>query len=347
MERKLASIQKVLELNPIPGADKIEVCTVLGWKCVVQKGEFKPGDVGVYFEIDSLLPDKPEFAFMADRKFRVKTISLKKQISQGLFIPLSKITYADLSSYKEGDDVTELLGIEKWDPPEESGPGANLGGRKSGNFPVFLRKTDETRIQTTKNFLSRHKGKKFYYTEKLDGTSSTFYYLVEDLYGRTAGKFGVCGRNFEFDYIEDKPNSYWETAKRYNLEEKMKALGLNLCIQCEMVGPGIQKNKYKLAEKKLYIFNAYNVKDQTFFNYEKTKEIAAKLEMETAPILGEFVLDHTVEQLVEMSRGKSVLNKDTLREGIVCRAIVDEVDEELGRLSFKVIQPEFLLKFDL
>ena len=118
MARMLASVQKVLSLEPIPGADRIELARILGWQVVVKRGDFQTGDVGVFFEIDSILPDKPCFEFMKERKFRVRTIRLKKQISQGLFMPFSDL---GIKNYPEGKDLTDILGITKWEPPEDTG----------------------------------------------------------------------------------------------------------------------------------------------------------------------------------------------------------------------------------
>ena len=61
--RKLASIQRIKSLEPIEGKDRIELCTILGWDVIVQKGEFKEGDLVVYCEYDTVLPIKPEFEF--------------------------------------------------------------------------------------------------------------------------------------------------------------------------------------------------------------------------------------------------------------------------------------------
>ena len=348
MERKLASIQKVSELFPIEGADKIEGCSVLGWQCVVQKGEFKPGDIGVYFEIDSVLPsDKPEFAFLEPRKYRIRTIRLRKQIAQGLMLPLSKITYADLSSFQEGDDVTELLGVQKYEPPEESEDGANFRSRRRGVFPSFLRKTDELRIQSVPGFLDRHRGKTFYATEKVDGSSVTLFYLQDALYGKESGYFGVCSRNMEVmkDDGDSYRNAFWEAVENFDLENKIKSLGANICVQGELVGTGIQKNKYKLTDRKIFLYSAYDVVTQRYINRDSLVQIANALGLDTVPMLGEFVLNHTVSELVEMSRGYSKLNPATLREGIVCRPIEECGDPETGRASFKAIQPEFLLKY--
>jgi len=113
--RKLASIQKIRALTPIEGADAIEMATVLGWQLVVKKGEFQAGGLCVYCEIDSILPARPEFEFLKPRGMRIKTIRLRGQISQGICFPLSILPEG--SPIEEGADVTEILGIAKWEMP--------------------------------------------------------------------------------------------------------------------------------------------------------------------------------------------------------------------------------------
>ena len=198
-KRQLASIQKIRKLRPIPGADFILVAEVLGWECIVKKDEFREGDLVVYFEVDSILPQRPEFEFMRERKFRVKTIKLKKQISQGLVMPLSVVPKAlDRSGmYYEGDDVTELLGVTKFDLQAKAERDAlmalenqmrqtkipkwlmnisafryiyfKLNPKIKGNWPSWIQKTDESRIQSSARKLMEHYDKAWYVTEKLDG----------------------------------------------------------------------------------------------------------------------------------------------------------------------------------
>lgn len=350
MERKLASIQRIISLFPIPGADNIEGCQVLGWQCVVKKGTFKINDLCIYLEIDSLLPsDKPEFAFLAPRKFRIKTIRLKGQVAQGLAMPLSDITYADLSAYKEDDDVTEILGIKKYEPPEENIP-ACLRGKIKGQFPSFLKKTDEIRIQAVPGVLERHRGKKFYVSEKLDGSSSSAYIRSSSSTGLIEREFGICSRNLDIkregEFGEDIKNSFWKTAININLEEKMRSLDKNIAFQGELVGPGVQKNKYKLPELDIWFFNVFDIDTHSFYNYVDFVNIITGLGLKTVPILEEIELNHTVDQLVEMSKGKSMIG-ETIREGIIFRPLVEDLDQKIGRLSFKVINPEFLLHYNI
>ena len=206
MERKLASVQRILSVAPIDGADAIVKATVLGWELVVKKDEFKPGDLCVYMEIDSLVPERPEFEFLRPRSFRIRTVRLRKQVSQGIAFPLSILPEGG-SPAEEGLDVTTLLGVRKYEAPVS----IQLSGQVKGSFPAFLRTTDEMRIQAFPEVLVRHRGTVFYLTEKLDGTSMTVYHRQ--------GEFGVCSRNW--DLLEAPGNTLWRVARELGLEEKL------------------------------------------------------------------------------------------------------------------------------
>lgn len=342
-ERKLASIQSILKLEPIPGADAIEKATVLGWELVVKKGEFNVGSLCIYLEVDSIVPDKPEFEFLRARHFRIKTIRLRKQVSQGIAFPLSILPedkYAQLIQAEPADiiglDVTEMLGIVKYEPYIP----ANLAGIIKGSFPSFLVKTDETRIQAEPQVLERHKGKEFYISEKVDGSSMTVYYRQIP-----EAEFGVCSRNL--DLKEDENNSFWKKAKELGLKEKLAALGRNLALQGELVGQGIQKNKYNFPDTRFFVFNIFDIDSHRFLDYAEFLTLAKQLELTTVPIVEDVHrLTEDVPALVKLSNAPSLLNKLAPREGIVLRPWNEERDEDLGRLSFKVINPEFLLKYD-
>jgi RNA ligase (TIGR02306 family) len=351
--RKLASIQVVNTAEPIPNADAIERIRVLGWWVVVKKGEFKPGDKVVYCEIDSLLPERPEFEFLRPSSFkppqvddagatilpagfRIKTVKLRGQVSQGICFPLSLLPPG--TPTEEGTDVTEALGVRKWEPPVPVG----MGGRVKGGFPGFLPKTDETRVQVLEPVLERHRGKTFYVTEKLDGTSFTAF--LRD------GEFGICSRNLWLDETDDS-SLLVRVARRLRLEEKLRAVaaarGFQPAIQAEVIGPGVQKNKYELKEVTLRVFNVLDVGTYRLLDHGVMLEVLREMELEGVPQLGTVVLNHTVDGLVAFSEGTSVLNPKAQREGIVLRPLVEEHDADIGgRLSFKAINPKFLLKYD-
>ncbi len=348
--RKLATIQKILSLNPIEGADNIEVAQVLGWKVVVKKGEFQVGDLCVYCEIDSLMPQRPEFEFLRNSKFRIRTVKLRGQISQGICFPLDILPIENQWHIKElektgyvpalsiggidspiGLDVTEVLGIEKYEAPIP----AELAGEAKGGLPSFLQVTDEDRIQILPHIPKQYAGQSFIATEKLDGSSTTIFWRD--------GLFGVCGRNYE--YFESSTNSMWKFARQNFLEEKLGELGRNLGLQGEIIGEGIQSNKYKLRGQTIRFFRVFDIDKYEYLPYDEMIHIIENtLGLQTVPIIDmNYILPASVDEIVQYADGKSLLNPNIYREGVV---FVRHELKNQGRLSFKAISNKFLIKYD-
>ena len=344
--RKLASIQNIDDLQPIEGADQIVVASILGWKVVVRKGEFQVGEKVVYLEIDSWVPHEiaPFLSkgneprdYEGVKGERLKTIRLRGQISQGLILPLSVIKHESLNSIYSGitfenlypgEDVTDVLNIKKYEPPIP----ACLSGVVRGNFPLFLRKTDETRIQTMPELLTRIQGYKLNAHEKLDGSSMTVYNFE--------GDFGVCSRNLNLK--ESDNNAFWQVARKYDLRNKLPE---GICIQGELVGPGIQKNKYKLPEIDLYVFNVYKIKSEVYLSNDEANQIVSELGLKWVPFVTELEVTErtTVDYLLSIAEGKSLLNEKQEREGLVWRTSTEMELDKYGRVSFKTISNKFLL----
>lgn len=357
--RKLASVRKISEIRPIPKADAIEVALIDGWECVVRKSEgYKVGDLIVYFEPDSVLPEKPEFEFLRDKKFRVRVMKLRGQISSGLVCPLSILPN---KKWKEGDDVTEVIGVTKYDPElaEENkliksdnskkkykNPiikylmrfkwFRNLVNRKNidKTFPYWVKKSDEIRLQNMVNMFNRERdnGTLFTGTEKIDGSSAT--YTLRRI-KKNKFDFAVCSRNLR---LEEDDSNYWKIAKRYNMESVLGDLIGDkefVTIQGEIYGQKIQGNKYKLNGIDFRAFNLIypdrNVPTEEF------TEILSEYGIKSVPIVvKDYKFPETIHDVVEFSKGNSVL-LDRKREGIVFR------NYNKG-ISFKVINPEFLLE---
>lgn len=355
--RKLATLRTISDIRPIKGADQIEVAQVDGWECVVKKGEFNAGQSIVYIEVDSVVPPRPEFEFLRERKFRVRTIKLRGQVSQGLVLPLSILPDG---SYDLGDDVTEILGITKYDP--EAVQEAKLAARqpktpnsplakflmrfgwyrklfmkpkRKGGFPDWIVKTDETRIQnlTTLFNIERDKGTKFSVTEKMDGQSATYFLRKVS---RRKYEFGVCSRNIRLGTPDN--SSYWTIARKYNIENVLKQLigeHQTIVLQGEICGDGVQGNKYRIGGYDIFAFNLIYPDHKC-----TTAEIEKLLEpfgIKTVPIVEEDKqLPETIAELVEYSKGQSVVRLEQKREGVVMR-------NARGNISFKVINPDFLL----
>jgi len=355
--RKLASIRKVSKIEPIEKADSLELAHVDGWQCVVGKGQFKEGDEAIYFEIDSFLPVLPEFEFLRKNcfrstkhlgeGFRIKTMKLRGVISQGLLMPLTgKLgeqvmlwdTVMRLVEDMEGnsDNVKSLddfLGIKKWEVPVSP----SLAGQIKGNFPSFIRKTDQERIQNCYDSMAKkYKDEVFSASVKLDGSSMTVYY--------NNGEFGVCSRNLDIKESED--NTFWKVANKTNLKEALPKLGRNIAIQGELMGPGIQGNREKLSDHELFVFDVWDVDKQEYCSVDNKQEVLSALKQHGAvlsevPIAASWCFpfqdDLTMEELLKISdETKSLTNP--VAEGIVYRSVKDP------NVSFKVISNKFLLK---
>ena len=365
MSRKLASVQKVKAIKPIEGADRIEIVQILNWDCVAQKGQYKIGDLVIYFEIDSLLPDIPAFEFLKGsswsqklNKYKISTHKFRGQISQGLVIPIRQLTeiYNQINKsvvssidYDEGDDLTALLKIEKYEPPVSNGPLGDLI-----HHEWYVPKTDEERIQVCAEnvlpeYIKSEQGD-WYESVKLDGTSCTAG-LFEDA-------FLIGGRN---QWYKDE-NMYTTTVKKYgdiekHLRDYQKLTGKYIAFQGELCGPGIQSNRLGLKEKEWFIFNVW-VSDTGKMDSYKKLDLLRFLNMcddfglMTVPIIPSEAkfnfkdttdIDKTVENLlkhVDNIKYRTFFedaSPNQIAEGVVFR-------KNDMSYSFKVISNKFLLK---
>jgi hypothetical protein len=362
--RKLASIKTISELHPIEGKDRIELAIVDGWQIIVKKGEYQVGDKTVFIEIDSLLPEKPEFEFLRKNKFRIKTMKLSGVLSQGICFPLSILPQN--REYNLEDDVTDIIGIKKYEPnadnkdveePKEINKKFQhpifkllfrylifrkllLPKKQNKGFPEFISKTDETRIQNMP-FILKNKDIKYIAREKVDGQSGTFFLRRMNkkwFWQKENFDFGVCSRNLRL-WKEDN-SSYWTVAKKYNIKSILMDLIKDndfVAIQGECVAPNIQGNKYKVKEPDLYVFNL--IYPDGKIPCLEAEEILAKYNIKWCPLIAkDFILPDTVNELLDFATGASKLH-NTLREGIVLRNYEKNI-------SFKAVSPEFLLKYD-
>jgi hypothetical protein len=363
MARNLASIQRIVALEPIPGADKIVHAQVLGWKCItaIDNG-FKVGDWCIYVEIDSRVPPLPVFAFLEKRHYKVKTIKMRGVYSQGLILPPKD--FPTIIGYEEGKDVTDILGITKIDTyePGEATPGKKqhpldrwlckfwlyrkirpyILPKKEKGWPDSIPHTDETRIQALWNTLEPvfQLNKKWYITTKIDGQSATYYYKKK-LFGSF---FGIYSR--ELRKKEGDGSNWDQMATKYKIKEALKKYGKTVWIQGEIAGPGIQKNKDKFLEKRLFIFNVYVPELKRYLDPTEMIIFCKDFGLEAVPMqsIRISLAGKTIDELVAMSNGPSEWSKDDLREGIVIREMEDY---GLSRISFKVISPEFCIKYGL
>ena len=334
--RKLASIQRIEEVKPIEGADFIVAYRVGGWWIVDRKDSYQVGDLACYLEIDSFAPTslapflskgKEPREYEGVRGERVRTIRLKGQISQGLLLSIEHcFPDQDLSQFTEELDVTEQLGIIKWERPIP----LQLRGQVKGNWPAGIPKTDEERIQSLTKYWDQNRLLTYEVSEKVDGSSMTAGFFDNE--------FIVCSRNINLK--ETDSNRFWLTARKFMLEEKLLGLHMtNLVLQGELLGPGIQGNPYQLEDYEIYVFSVFDQNTHQYLDPATRRQVVADLGLNHVPIIHEEFppSEMSVSDILLMADGRSQITPSTIREGLVFK----QVD---GPVHWKAISNDFLLK---
>ena len=325
---KLASIQTISEIRPIDGADRIEAGTVLGYQTVIKKGEFRPGDRCVWHEPDTVVAEKPEYEFLRKQGFRLKVSRFKGQVSQGLALPLTVLPAAD---FAVGQDVTEQTGIRKYEKPLSP----NLVGVAKRAFPSWMPKTDEPNLRSFPAALDEFIGRECVITQKVDGTSGTFYLR--------GGEFGVCTRNLEL--LDDPASMFWRVAREHRLSEALATLGSDFALQGEVHGEGIQGNHLGVKGVSFAAFNLFDITNHVYANHVVLEEFCQTtgLPMVRTVWRGEFRF--SLPELVQLASAQDYAPGQPA-EGIVTRPVVEARSRilESGRLSAKVISERYALK---
>ena len=351
-DRELATVVKILTIEPIKGADFIELATVLGYQCVISKSDnFKPNDLVIYFRVDSILDiTDPNMDFMAESKGRLKTMRKKNVLSQGLLAPLSWLINRDNGKYNEeyitslveGDDVTLHMGVKKYVAPEELGQYISSRTKVKGifddreDFPDFLKKTDEYRLQDKPRYMIELQKKPIIITRKEDGQSGTFF--LKD------GKFGICGRNYMWIQPSNDARTYYHIAEKYGMEEKLRSIGRNIAIQGEIIGPKIGGNRLNQAEYTFEVFKIWDIDNKMFLSWNEVKSICAKHDLMTVPELKWPInKELTVKNFIEFTEDVKYVNygKGIFGEGIVVQTLEPPIS------SFKIVSRKYLEKHNL
>ena len=333
MKRKLVTIRKISKIEDIKRADRIQKATVDGWTVVIACNEFKTGEDILFVEIDSFLPLRPEFEFLKNcykklpdgtEGYRLRSIRLRRTLSQGLILPIKLIDGLEREYDK---DYAEALGITKY----EALIPAQLAGDVVGMFPGFLcPRTDQERVQNLPEYFEEHSDIEFEVSEKLDGSSCSIMWDSEN--------FRVCSRNIE---LKEGENTLWNLAKKYELPRKLRKLTPH-SIQGEIIGEGIQKNPYKLKGQDFYVFDIYNIDERRYLTSDERVGMCEELGLKHVPIVDIIKLkNYTMNKLLQYVEGKSNLNPTREREGCVFKSnsLIDG-----HTISFKAINNKFLLK---
>lgn len=381
-ERELAYVVKVDEIRPIEGADRVEVAIVNGWHIMVRKDQFKPGDLAVYFEIDSKVPAEEPFMFLEPKHFKIKTQKYFKGtvISQGLLMGFEDFGW-EKDAYKLGDFLTQKLKVtyaveednaRKASSVDKYKKMAQRHGKlfshqpfrwlmrrtwgkkvlflffgktsdKKTGWPAWVAKTDEERVENMPWIFDNKSP--FVATEKIDGTSTTFT-MKRGKFGKN--DFYVCSRNVVFDKPDKNcfydTNVYIEMAEKYDIEKILESILTDdptldwVTLQGETYGAGIQKRDYGLKEHRFAGFNFITSKEGRWDSVRAAK-FMAQYNIPWVPILDEnYILPDTIEELRAFSHSEGSRIDGIIKEGIVFRS-------QDGSISFKCVDPEFLMKY--
>lgn len=320
---KLATIEKISEVIQHPNADRLTIYKLEGMAWRVISGEkFNIGDKVVYIKTDTIVPEKEEFEFLRKNKFRVNCIRLRGEYSNGLILPINIDSLPDEDFLHQGLDVTDHLGITKYEKPV-----SYQSGDAAGAFPThILPKTDEERIENYPELIEKFKGKEVYVSVKHDGSSVSVINHPED-------GFMVCSRNLQIK--ESKDSKYWQPVFKYNLRDKIP---LGYGIQFELIGHGIQKNPEQLKGVDMSTFNVWRLEDRKLLDYEELTRFCANAGIPTVNqyYVGEFKWD-TVEDMIEEAKLATYPN-GSVAEGLVWRLTKNEWDDTIQKdLSVKTI----------
>lgn len=346
--RKLVKVVEVDDIVVHNNADSLEIAIIGGWQCVVRKGEFSKGDYAVYFEIDSMLPlTDPKFESFAGRNeyvvdgttyTRIRSMKLRKELSQGLLLSLDvlgELGYTKSKAEIDLEDLDKILGVIKYEAPVS----VNLAGNAKGNFPSFIPKTDQERVQNLSRRVQGSQGHLFEVSYKLDGSSFTAY-CNEDEDGVYTG---VCSRNLELKVDEtNEGNSFVKAFKDGNISHLLKhwqsISGDFIAVQGELLAPNIQGNFEGVKELTLYIYSVYNISKGCYMTPTEARECVKLLGLNYVPVFDEcYELNANVKQLLDLADGDSGLN-GKFREGLVFKSLTDP------NFSFKAISNRYLLK---
>jgi RNA ligase (TIGR02306 family) len=334
-QRVMARVVQIDEVRGIPGADAIDAYRVGGWWVVDKKAAYAPGDLAIFAELDSWIPHElaPFLSrgqepreYNGVRGERLRSVKLRGQISQGLLLPLKHLTNygADLVV---GSDVTDALGIQKYEAPIP----AQLAGEVRGAFPSYIPRTDQERVQNLSMEIAQWcaEGKTFEISEKLEGSSMTVYSTTNDE--------GVCSRNL--DLKESVSNTLWKVVKRDQLLDKIA--GLNIALQGELVGEGIQGNIYQLRGQHFYVFDIYDIAAGRYYTPSERRLFCKTTQIQHVPVLtgcaDKDLGTGSIQDILDWAEGKSALNTATEREGIVFKCNQDP------DVSFKAISNKYLI----
>lgn len=355
-----AEIRKIKSVATHPNADLLSIVTVegLSFQVVTKKDQFQVGSDVIYIPVDSLLPEDLQIKVGLQGKLagklknRVKTISLRQAISQGIVVDPKLVLPPEMTS-KSSEEITSFLGIEKFEPPVKYSNAGTLLPLPEGSSKYDIEGADRF-SQVVEELMDQE----VVVHEKMEGTN--FSIVKKD------GKIFVNQRSNTIEETPGQDNVYWKAARDTGLLEKVKDLEGNFAIYAELCGPAVQGNIYQLRDLCLFIFDvkvdnnwlsydAYQafikslkvVPEMAFWSSMEVLENFKKgSQLKIAPLLFKGILKDYLQgkTVQEASNGKSIILNSQMREGIVIKPVQEKRHDLIGRLIIKQRSPEYLAK---
>jgi RNA ligase (TIGR02306 family) len=340
------SIETIDKVWSHSNADKLELASVAGmtFQFCVGKGQYKVGDIVVYFPIDSVLPDTLVEKFnirnflSGSKKDRLKTVKLRGEISQGFVYPMAAL-FPDVPK-SIGDDVTQELCVIKYEPPEVPCKAGRLLPLPTG-VSVYDIEGCERYFSVVEQLMDEP----VFISEKVEGSNSAILLNRGEPIRYLQRRFEVQP-DPSTEEIHDWIRVPQDSGLTMIAEQILNDYSAHqVLIRSEMTGPSIQGNIYKLPKVSTFTFDIQV--NGRYLDAEEFIFVTSKYNIKTAPIISvgktlrEWLNGRTV---VQASSGKSMLY-DTLREGIVIKPMSERYSEHLkGRMFVKQRDPVYLDK---
>ena len=311
-----AEVIRIQSIRQHPNADTLGIISVDGFEVCFRLEDFNEGDLVVFVEPDSVVPNSGPFAFL-NGSCHIKARKFRGRYSQGLLVPAPE-------GVKEGDDVMEQMGITHYEPPIPM----SIGGDNEKGPPGFYPKYD---VENYKRYGHLFKdGEPVIVTEKLHGCNSRFCHVEGRLW---------CGSRTNWKK-EDEKNVWWQAAKQNPEIEQWCKDNPGLAVYGEVFG-NVQKLKYG-AKNGQFFFAAFDILDKDhWLNYSDARLVGRGLPWVPELYRGPF----DKEKLNLLAEGPSTIEgANHIREGIVICPEIERNDPEVGRVQLKIVSNAYLAK---
>ncbi len=359
MSSLIVQVVRIGELERHPNADTLLIARVKGWQCIVKEGQFKTGDLAVYIPIDSILPpeliEQHGLTYLSKGE-RVKAVKLRKVLSEGLLLTLPEGV-----NWREGQEVGNLLGIKKWEPPapqQQAGFGVSPSALRPN--PYFRRYCDPENIKHFPDVFAD--GEQVIITEKIHGTNFRCGWVprarkawwerflpakVKAWLGIDEWEFCVGSRNVHLVGANYKKavsqhfegNPYIEIAARYDLRN---VIPKGHVLFGEIYGPGIQDLTYGLDKIDVAFFDI--MQDGAYIDQRHIKDMLDSWRLPIVPKVYIGPYEQGMEHELYLRPSCAAKTDNHIMEGVVICSAEEQVDNRVGRKILKAINPEYLLR---